>query len=98
MASVLYTLARGRPIKSGFAMTGELNLSGEVMPVGGIKEKVLGAHRAGLSTVILPASNEVDLEEVPLEVRTTSGTFACWRRPRLSQARSPDPGTVVISA
>jgi ATP-dependent Lon protease len=51
-------------------MTGEITLRGMVLKVGGIKEKVLGAHRAGIRTVILPASNQVDLEEVPIEVRT----------------------------
>jgi ATP-dependent Lon protease len=68
MASVLYTLARGRPIKSGFAMTGELNLSGEVMPVGGIKEKVIAAKRAGVKQVVLPHANRNDYEELPAHV------------------------------
>src|SRR5690606_41931156 len=49
--------------------TGEITLRGQVMPVGGIKEKVLAAHRAGLKTIIMPARNEIDLEELPKEVR-----------------------------
>jgi len=65
MASALYTLAIGKPIKKGWAMTGELNLSGHVMPVGGIKEKVIAARRAKVKHVILPADNQGDWERLP---------------------------------
>jgi len=68
MASALYTLARGKPIRSGFAMTGELNLSGHVMPVGGIKEKVIAAKRAKVRRLILPKANEGDFERLPAHV------------------------------
>jgi ATP-dependent Lon protease len=68
MASALYTLAAGKPIKAGFAMTGELNLSGQVMPVGGIKEKVIAARRAGVKDVILPEANRADHEQLPAHV------------------------------
>jgi ATP-dependent Lon protease len=67
--TALASLATGRPVRSDLAMTGEITLRGKVLPVGGIKEKVLAAHRAGIRTVILPARNERDLEDVPEELR-----------------------------
>lgn len=66
----LTSLLTGKPIKPGLAMTGEVTLRGVVLPVGGIKEKVLAAHRAQLHTLILPKRNEQDLEEVPEEIRS----------------------------
>jgi ATP-dependent Lon protease len=65
----LVSLLSGRPIKKGLAMTGEITLRGHVLRVGGIKNKVLAAHRAGIKDIILPAQNEVDLEEIPESVR-----------------------------
>tara|TARA_R110000868_G_scaffold97619_16_gene268661 strand:+ start:4313 stop:6817 length:2505 start_codon:yes stop_codon:yes gene_type:complete len=65
MALALYSLATNKRLKSGLAMTGELSLTGKVLPVGGIKEKVLAAKRAGIRTIILPKQNEKDLKEVP---------------------------------
>ncbi|MCK5071879.1 MAG: endopeptidase La [Bacteriovoracaceae bacterium] len=65
MAIALYSLATGKKVRSSLAMTGELSLTGRVMPVGGIKEKVLAAKRAGIKEVILPKENEKDLKEVP---------------------------------
>jgi len=59
----------GRPVRHDVALTGEITLRGRILPVGGVKEKVLGAHRAGMSTVILPRENEKDLEEVPSSVK-----------------------------
>jgi len=67
--AALASLASRRPVRGDVAMTGEITLRGKVLPVGGIKEKVLAAHRAGIRTVILPARNERDLEDVPEEVR-----------------------------
>src|SRR5258707_533380 len=69
MATALASLLSKRPVPSNVAMTGEITLRGQVLPVGGIKDKVLAAHRLGVDTVILPKRNEPDLEDVPLEVR-----------------------------
>lgn len=69
MFTALTSLLTGRPVRSDVAMTGEITLRGLVLPVGGIKEKVLAANRAGITTVILPKRNEKDLEEVPEEVK-----------------------------
>jgi ATP-dependent Lon protease len=69
MFTALTSLLTGRPVRSDVAMTGEITLRGLVLPVGGIKEKVLAANRAGITTVILPKRNEKDLEEVPGEVK-----------------------------
>ena len=69
MAASLASLLSGRPTRSDVAMTGEITLRGKVLPVGGIKEKVLAARRAGIKTVIMPRRNENDLEDIPAEVR-----------------------------
>jgi len=68
MATALASLVTGYRVRSDVAMTGEITLRGKVLPVGGIKEKVLAAHRAGIRTVILPRQNEADLEDVPREL------------------------------
>ena len=67
MAAALASLLTGRTVRDDVGMTGEITLRGQVLPVGGIKEKVLAAHRAGLKTVILPKQNEKDLEDIPDE-------------------------------
>jgi ATP-dependent Lon protease len=69
IATALVSLISGQVVKPDVGMTGEITLRGQVMPVGGIKEKVLAAHRSGLKTVILPERNEADLEDIPEEVR-----------------------------
>ncbi len=70
MASSLYSLVTGKVIRPGIAMTGELTLSGRVLPVGGIKEKVIAAKRAKLHEIILPKENEKDLEEIPKYIKS----------------------------
>jgi ATP-dependent Lon protease len=68
MAMALISLLTGKSINKGIGMTGEITLRGQVLPVGGIKEKMLAAHRAGLKTVILPKRNEMDTKELPEEI------------------------------
>jgi ATP-dependent Lon protease len=70
MVTALASLVADRPVKSTVGMTGEVTLQGRVLPIGGVKQKVLAAHRAGLKVVILPKRNEGDLEDVPEQVRT----------------------------
>ena len=69
MAVALTSAMTGRPVRKEICMTGEISLRGKVMPIGGVKEKVLAAHRAGLKEVLLPSENERDLEEIPAEVQ-----------------------------
>jgi len=69
MSTALVSAMSGRPVRKDVAMTGEITLRGRVLPIGGVKEKVLGAHRAGITTIILPKENEADLEDIPEEVR-----------------------------
>ncbi len=72
----LVSAMSGRPVRREVAMTGESTLRGRVLPIGGLKEKVLGAHRAGITTIILPKDNEADMEDIPEEVRNQL-TFHC---------------------
>ena len=69
MTTALVSLLTNRPVKSTIGMTGEVTLQGKVLPIGGVKQKVLAAHRAGLTEVILPKRNGADLEDVPERVR-----------------------------
>jgi ATP-dependent Lon protease len=68
MATALYSLISNQPVRADVGMTGEITLRGQVLPVGGVKEKVIASHRSGLKTVILPRRNEADLEDLPEDV------------------------------
>ncbi|UVT16461.1 MAG: endopeptidase La [Nitrospira sp.] len=92
MATALASVYEGKAVRSDTAMTGEISLSGLVLPVGGIKEKMLAAHRAGIRRIILPKANEKDLREIPQEVRDEL-TFILAERIEdvLPAAFNPDP-------
>jgi ATP-dependent Lon protease len=99
MGTALASLLTGRLIKERLAMTGEITLRGKVLPIGGVKEKVLAAHRAGLTTVILPKRNEPDIEDVPEEVRREL-TFVPVDRMEevLAAALQPRPAEPPVTA
>ncbi|MFN2385343.1 MAG: endopeptidase La [Thermoanaerobaculia bacterium] len=69
MASAVVSALSKRPVRNDVAMTGEITISGRILPIGGLKEKILGAVRAGITTIVLPKDNEADLEDLPAEVR-----------------------------
>jgi ATP-dependent Lon protease len=71
IATALVSLLTDRTVSPYIGMTGEITLRGQVLPIGGLKEKVLAAHRAGLTTIIFPRRNEQDLEDIPEEIRKT---------------------------
>ena len=70
IAVALASAISGRPVRGDIALTGEITLRGKVMAVGGIREKLLAAHRAGIRTVLIPKANATDLDDVPKEIRT----------------------------
>lgn len=65
MVTSMLSLAMGKPVRNDLAMTGEISLTGKVLPVGGIKEKIMGARRAGIKCVVLPAACQRDFDEIP---------------------------------
>jgi ATP-dependent Lon protease len=95
MATAIVSAARGVPVNPEVAMTGEITLSGLVLPVGGIREKALAARRYGIKTMIVPAMNEPDLEELPPDVRKEM-TFVPVRT--LEEALAVSMPTVVDPA
>ena len=107
MTTALASLLSGQPVRADVAMTGEVSLTGRVLPIGGVKQKLLAAHRAGITTVLIPQRNEPDLDDVPaevlakLEVHTVSDVREVLRlalepavqsRPRCQPPPEPSPG------
>jgi ATP-dependent Lon protease len=98
MTTALASLLSGRPVRADVAMTGEVSLTGRVLPIGGVKQKLLAAHRAGITTVLIPKRNEPDLDDVPadvleqLTVRTVSDV-----REVLDLALEPAAGQAVAA-
>ena len=102
MTTALVSLLRGEPVRPVVGMTGEVTLQGRVLPIGGVKQKVLAAHRAGLTEVILPVRNGPDLEDVPEEVRNAmtfhlAGTIADVLKPAL-RSDAPSSATAEFTA
>ena len=99
MTTALVSLLSGRPVRSTVGMTGEVTLQGKVLPIGGVKQKVLAASRAGLTEVVLPARNEGDLEDVPEAVREAMTVhLARDVRDVLAVALEPAPTEVATAA
>ena len=105
MTTALASLLSGRLVRSDVAMTGEVSLTGRVLPIGGVKQKLLAAHRAGITTVLIPKRNEPDLEDVPEGVREQLDDPPGQRRPRGARAgprarerpRRPSPPEVIAA-
>ena len=99
MTTALASLLSGRLVRSDVAMTGEVSLTGRVLPIGGVKQKLLAAHRAGITTVLIPKRNEPDLEDVPENVREALEIHAVSDvREVLSRALEPANAPAVVAA
>ena len=107
ISTALVSAMSGRPVRREVAMTGEITLRGRVLPIGGLKEKVLGAHRAGITTIILPKDNEADMEDIPEEVRnqltfhcvsTLDEAFAIALMPPVNGTAAPTRPTIMEEA
>ncbi|MEO8070957.1 MAG: S16 family serine protease, partial [Acidobacteriota bacterium] len=97
MVTAIASLLTGRPVKSTIGMTGEVTLQGRVLPIGGLKQKVLAAHAAGLTEVIVPERNAPDLDDVPDEVRAQM-TFHIVGTVAEVLARALEPTALAIAA
>jgi ATP-dependent Lon protease len=98
MATALSSLAMGRPVSEEVAMTGEITLTGQVLPIGGLRDKVLAAQRAGITTVILPKENEPDLEDLPREVRKQMTFVPADHVDEVIEAAFPDAKVLEFSS
>jgi ATP-dependent Lon protease len=99
MTTALASLLSGRPVRADVAMTGEVSLTGRVLPIGGVKQKLLAAHRAGITTVVLPKRNEPDLDDVPESVRDELTVhLASEVRDVLDVALAPAPAATTVAA
>lgn len=97
MCTALVSCLTGNPVKAEVAMTGEITLRGEVLPIGGLKEKLLAAHRGGIKTVLIPKDNERDLEEIPHNVIADLTIIAVrWIDEVLSVALENDPTGIKV--
>ena len=85
MVTALASLVSGRPVRNDVAMTGEITLTGQVLPIGGLKEKSLAAQRAGIKQVIVPERNEGDVDEIPEHERDGSSSSTSTRSARPSR-------------
>ena len=75
LTAALLSALSGVSLRAGIAMTGEITLTGRILPIGGVKEKVLAAHRNGIAAILLPAGNRKDLDDIPREVRESTELF-----------------------
>jgi ATP-dependent Lon protease len=99
MTTALASLLSGRPVRSDVAMTGEVSLTGRVLPIGGVKQKLLAAHRAGVTTVLIPQRNEPDLDDVPAEVLAKLDVHPVGDvREVLALALEPVPAAAPVAA
>jgi ATP-dependent Lon protease len=92
MCTAVVSVVTGIPVRADVAMTGEITLRGQVLPIGGLKEKLLAAHRGGIAHVIIPAENEKDLKEIPDNVKANLTIHAVkWMDEVLQLALERDP-------
>jgi ATP-dependent Lon protease len=98
LATALASLALGKPVSEDVAMTGEITLTGQVLPIGGVREKVLAAQRAEITTVILPKENEPDLEDLPREVRKQMTFVPADHVDQVLEAAFPDAKVLEFSS